>query len=173
MAKFYEGQPFRQVLSMSGYFFSRPLGLVIFVRDCPFILVLNAPFRPKGLPKFLLALHLHYFFLFAHFFLKLLEHTMDVPMDNRDRTNSLRVIVKRAPPKCLESKNMTDSHSLECLEFPSMFLDYFELHLRGDNATTILGMDTDMDLSKSSDYQSKRRPISKHESTAITQRRAQ
>ena len=53
MAKFYEGQPSRQVLSISGYFFSRPLGLVIFVhvRDCPFILVLNAPFRPKGLPQ--------------------------------------------------------------------------------------------------------------------------
>ena len=81
-------------------------------------------------------------------------------MDNRDRTNSLRVILKRAPPKSLVFKIMTDSHSLEFLEFPSMFLDYFKLHLRGDNATTILGMDTDTDLSKSFDYQSKRQPIS-------------
>ena len=50
MAKSYEGQPFCQVLSMSGYISSRLLCHVIFGRDCPFIVVLNAPFRPKGLP---------------------------------------------------------------------------------------------------------------------------
>ena len=46
-----------------------------------------------------------------------------------------------------------------------MFVDYFELHLRGDNATTILGMDTDTDLSKSFDYQSK--PIPFHSMKAL------
>ena len=30
-----------------------------------------------------------------------------------------------------------------------MFVDYFELHLKGDNATSILELDTDRDLSKS------------------------
>lgn len=98
---------------------------------------------------------------------------MDVPMDNRDRANSLRDYFEKlkAPPKSLVFKIMTDSHNLEFLEFPSMFID-FELHLRGDNATTILGMDTDADLSKSFDYQSKPCPVSKNESIEITERRA-
>ena len=41
---------------------------------------------------------------------------------------------------------MTDSHNFE---FPLMFLDYCKLHLKGDNATTILEMDTNADLFKS------------------------
>ena len=73
MAKFYEGQPSRQVLSMSGYFFSRPLGLVIFVRDCPFILVLNAPFRPKGLPQVFTCIAFA-LFLFVRTFLFAISH---------------------------------------------------------------------------------------------------
>ena len=54
------------------------------------------------------------------------------------------IILKRVPPK--SSVLETDSHNFE---FPSMFLDYFKLHLKGDNATTILEMHTDADLFKS------------------------
>ena len=60
------------------------------------------------------------------------------------------IILKRAPPKSsvfeIEQACMTDSHNFE---FPSMLLDFLKFYLKGDNATTILEMDTDADLFKS------------------------
>lgn len=57
------------VLAMGDQTFLGRWAIVVFVRDCPFIVVLNAPFRPLGLLMFLVALHLHYFYLFSHFLL--------------------------------------------------------------------------------------------------------
>ena len=69
-------------------------------------------------------------------------------MDNRNRANRLRDNFEKSASQelSLEQARMTGSHNFE---FPSMFLDYFKLHLKGDNATTILEMDTDADLFKS------------------------
>ena len=73
---------------------------------------------------------------------------MDVPMDNRDRASSQRDYFEKSASQELseiEQARMTDNHNLE---FFVMFVDYFELHLIGDYATTILELDTDTDLSQ-------------------------
>ena len=56
------------------------------------------------------------------------------------------IILKRAPPN-------SPVFEIEQARVSVTFVDYFELHLKGDNATSILELHTATDLSKSFDCQ--------------------